>query len=161
MKIVKDYILFCFTNDNLAKAYAQTGFQRISVETQMDASYYANADSYKKAYFELTKDAVIAYASADNFIYRNTVNYFQRSSNSKFFAEGPEGGTSVRDVITKNKFTPADRVINPLAAFKGKMFSKTDWDGFYSAEYPGGETALTLTYPVGHPKAGQVIVFEN
>ena len=161
MEIVKDYILFCFTNDNLAKAYAQTGFKRIAVETQMNASYYANADSYKKAYFELTKDAVIAYASADNFIYRNTVNYFQRSSNSKFFAEGPEGGTSVRDAITKNKFTPADRVINPLAAFKGKMFNKTDWDGFYSAEYPGGETALTLTYPVGHPKAGQVIVFEN
>lgn len=149
MEVIKDYLLFIFSDAELSKFTVDSRYS-VAVNYDVNPEDYENANSYTQSLMKLTKNATVAYAAGDSDVYRNNVWRFVRGGNSGFFATDGAYSTSIRESLSNNG--------GPLACFKGKIIDKKGWENYYGngnfAEVPSSKT-----YPVGHLKEGQEIVF--
>lgn len=123
MEVVKDYMLFIFSDAELSKFTVASRYHR-SVEYDVNPADYANDNSYTKAYFELTKNATVAYAAGDSDVYRNDPIRFVRGGNSGFFATTASYGTAIRESLSAKGI---------LGCFKEKLMTQDDWKKYYGA----------------------------
>lgn len=146
MEVVKDYLLFIFSDAELSKFSVASRYHR-SVEYDVNPADYANANSYTKAYFDLVKDATIAYAAGDSNVYRNNTIRFVRGGNSGFFATTSSYGTPIRESLKANGK-------NALECFKDKIITQEGWNNYYGA---GGGSVVAGYREVN----GQKVVFNG
>ncbi len=145
-----DWFTFFYSDEELSKQAVDGGYG-MALEYEVNPADYANAPSYIKAFYELRKDANVVYAYADNSVFRNHTGKFQKGGNSTYFATGPTYATSIRDSLEAYGITKC---------FTDKIITKEGWAQYYGSN----DTSVmpsAVKYPVGHPKAGQEIKFEN
>ena len=147
LEVIKDYLLFIFSDSELSK-FSVAGCYTRPVEYDVDPADYADATSYVKSYFELTKNATIAYACGGSGVGMNNTHRFGRSSNSGFFAGNAAYSDPIRKIISSN---------GAEKCFTSKIIDYDTWGEVY---FGGADQVHSYkTYPVGHPKAGEQIKF--
>jgi hypothetical protein len=150
MEVIKDYLLFIFSDAELSK-FSVAGCYHRAVDYDVNPEDYANSTSFVKSYFKLTKDATVAFATGGSGVGQNNTHRFGRSSNSGFFASGGAAfSTTIRAGIAAS---------GALKLFKDKVITYEQWGESY---FGGADQVHSYkTYPVGHEKANQQIKFEG
>lgn len=154
MEAVEDYLMFISTNDELNRYAIDAGYSK-GLEFEFDEDLMDDAPAYIQRTFAMFAQSNYVGMHSEAKTWRERPDYtFSRSQGSKYL--------NPRDKVNYRQ-GPVGFVTNyngAVGAFKHNMYKYTDWWTLYKGN-SDVDTVTYATYPVGHPKAGQNVVFAD
>lgn len=148
MEAIKDWLLFANSDAELSRKTVE-GMAGTQLIYDVKDTDYANAKSFKKSFYKMTKNANIVWPHGDSDVYRKNASKFAKGGNSAYFATGGAYTTTVRETLKNGGL---------LKTFKDKILDISDWDEYFGSN---AEVPTAAKYPAGHAKENQNVVFEG